>query len=234
MLKKLQIKDEENNLINREKCYDCYRPKKSCMCEYIKKVDTHTRFIIIMHPKEFKKTKNNTGRFTHQSLPNSKIYIGIDFNTNDEINSIINDKQNSCYVLYPDKNSIKLNHQTIQVEKKKNVIFIIDSTWPCSNKILAVSKNISALPKVSFVHDKSSAYKIKTQPNEYCLSTIESTLCILELLNKHQIENIPQNSLDNFLKPFEKMVEYQINCVLKSDTKNPRFLKRADEHPASN
>ena len=210
----------------REKCYACYRPKKSCMCEYIQKIDTNTRFIIIMHPKEFKKTKNNTGRFTHQSLPNSKIYIGIDFNQDKEINSIINDENNSCYVLYPGDDSIKLNHQTIQQENKKNVIFIIDSTWPCSNKILAVSKNISALPKVSFVHDKSSAYKIKTQPNEYCLSTIESTLCILELLNKHKIENIPQNYLDNFLKPFEKMVDYQVDCILKSDTKNPRFLKR--------
>ena len=215
---------EVNNI--REKCYECYRPKKSCMCDYIEKIETNTKFVIIMHPKEFKKTKNNTGRFTHQSLPNSKIYIGIDFNNDDEINSIIQDKNNSCYVLYPGNDSIKLNHQTIQVKNKTNVIFIIDSTWPCSNKILAVSKNINALPKVSFVHDKSSAYKIKTQPNEYCLSTIESTLCILELLNKHKIENISHESLNHFLTPFHKMVEYQVDCVLKSDCKNPRFLKR--------
>jgi len=212
----------------REKCYECYRPKKSCMCQYIQKIETNTRFIIIMHPKEFKKTKNNTGRFTHQSLPNSKIYIGIDFNDNDEINSIIEDTNNSCFVLYPGDDSIKLNHQTIQKAKKTNVIFIIDSTWPCSNKILAVSKNISALPKVSFEHNKASAYKIKTQPNKYCLSTIESTLCILELLNQHKIENIDQDALDCFLKPFEKMVQYQINCVLASDINNPRFLKREE------
>jgi len=210
----------------REKCYECYRPKKTCMCEYIQTIETNTRFIIIMHPKEFKKTKNNTGRFTHQSLTNSKIYIGIDFNNDDEINSIINDQNNSCYILYPSDDSIKLNHQTIQRENKTNVIFIIDSTWPCSNKILAVSKNISALPKVSFVHDKTSAYKIKTQPNEYCLSTIESTLCILELLNQHQIENISKNNLNNFLLPFHKMIEYQVNCILDSDCNNPRFLTR--------
>lgn len=220
MSKSLEINDV------REKCYECYRPKKSCMCEYIQEVETNTQFIIIMHPKEFKKTKNNTGRFTHQSLPNSKIYIGIDFNNDNEINSIINNENNSCYVLYPHENSIKLNHQTIQKENKTNVIFIIDSTWPCSNKILAVSKNLNDLPKVSFIHDKSSAYKIKTQPNEYCLSTIESTLCILELLNKHKIEYIPQEALDSFLTPFHKMVEYQVNCVLKSASKNPRFLKR--------
>ena len=215
-----------DSFYSREKCYECFRPKKSCMCQYIQKIDTQTQFVIIMHPKEFKKTKNNTGRFTHQSLPNSQIFVGIDFNNNDIINELINDENNSCYVLYPGDDSVKLNHQTIQQENKTNVIFIIDSTWPCSNKILAVSKNISALPKVSFVHDKSSAYKIKTQPNEYCLSTIESTLCILELLNKHEIENISQESLDNFLVPFHKMVEYQIDCILDSNSNNPRFLKR--------
>ena len=114
-----------SNILNiREKCYQCYRPKKSCMCEYIQKIETNTRFIIIMHPKEFKKTKNNTGRFTYQSLSNSQIYIGIDFNSHKEINEIINDENNSCYVLYPHENSIKLNHQTIQKENKTNVIFI--------------------------------------------------------------------------------------------------------------
>lgn len=212
----------------REKCYKCYRPQKSCMCQYIQKIETNTRFIIIMHPKEFKKTKNNTGRFTHLSLPNSKIYIGIDFNEHDEINALIDDKNNNCFVLYPHKDSIKLNHQTIQEKNKKNIIFIIDSTWPCSNKILAVSKNLSKLPKVSFEHNKASAYKIKTQPNKYCLSTIESTLCILELLNHHKIENIEQELFDRFLLPFEKMVEYQIDCVLSSNSKNPRFLKREE------
>lgn len=213
---------------NREKCYQCYRPKKSCMCEYIQKIPTNTKFVILMHPKEFKKTKNNTGRFTHQSLPNSKIYRGIDFNNHQVINNIINNKNNCCYVLYPHVNSIKLNNQTIQKENKNNVIFIIDSTWSCSHKILAISKNLSALPKISFEHNKSSAYKIKTQPNKYCLSTIESTLCVLELLNKHKIENIHQSFLDTFLKPFQHMVKYQINCLLNSNSKNPRFLKKED------
>lgn len=217
---------KNNTDTTREKCYNCYRPTSSCMCKYIEPIDTKTQFIIIMHPKEFRKTKNGTGRFTHQSLPNSKIYIGVDFTSNDEINNIINNKNNNCFVLFPSKSSIKLNTQTIQQKDKKNVIFIIDSTWPCANKVLAMSTNINRLPKLSFEHTKLSAFKIKTQPNEYCLSTIESTLCVLELLNFHHIENIPQKSFDNFLKPFEKMVEYQVKCAVNSDGRDPRFLRR--------
>jgi len=196
------------------------------MCKYVQKIDTNTEFIILMHPKEFKKTKNGTGRFTHLSLPNSKLYIGIDFNNHPYIKKVIDNINTNCFVLYPHESSIKLNTQTIAEENKKNVIFIIDSTWPCSKKILAVSKNINNLPKLSFEHSKTSAFKIKTQPNEYCLSTIESTLCILELLNFHKIENIKQTSFENFLQPFEKMVEYQLTCIESNSSKNPRFLIR--------
>lgn len=211
---------------NREKCYNCYRPKTSCMCKYIHPISTNTQFIILMHPKEFRKTKNGTGHFTNLSLPNSKLFIGIDFSNHKEINEILEDKSKNCYVLYPHKNSIKLNTQTIQDQNKQNVIFIVDSTWACSRKMLRVSQNIDKLPKISFVHDKTSQFKIKTQPEIYCLSTIESTLCILELLDFHKIENISNNEFSNFLKPFEKMVEYQIDCAVNSDGRNPRFLRR--------
>jgi len=189
------------------------------MCEYIHTVKTNTKFVILMHPKEFRKTKNGTGHFTNLSLKNSEIFIGIDFSNDEKINKMINDENNSCYLLYPSDDSIKLNTQTISTTKQ-NIVFILDSTWPCSRKMLRLSKNLQKLTKISFVHSKSSAFKIKTQPNDYCLSTIESTLCVLELLNKHGIENIKSSDFDTFLMPFEKMVEYQVEC---SKEKQIRF-----------
>ena len=200
------------DIISREKCYKCYRPKSSCICEYIKKpIKTNTKFVILMHPKEFKKTKNGTGHMTNNSLENCELYIGIDFSNHKRVNELLNDKSYEPYVLYPDENSLKLNTQKISNEKK-SLIFIIDSTWPCSKKILRLSTNLSGLKKISFEHNLSSAFKIKTQPNKYCLSTIESTLCVIEQLNRQKVEEIPQNALDIFLKPFEKMVEYQVDC----------------------
>jgi len=195
------------------------------MCGYINKIDTLTQFVILMHPKEFQKTKNGTGRLTHLSLPSSKIFIGIDFSKNQQINEILNNPNNNCYTLYPHQNSIDLNTTSIKDNSKTNVIFIIDSTWPCSKKILAVNPKINNLPKLSFTHTKISNFKIKTQPNKYCLSTIESTLCVLELLNKHKCENISKDKLDKFLDPFEKMVEYQINCVVKTKGNSARYKK---------
>jgi len=197
---------------HRAVCYRCYRPENSCMCDYIVPVETETRFVILMHPKEFKKTKNGTGHFTHLSLPNSEIHIGVNFSKHTAINKIINDPENSCYVLYPHEKSIDLNEKPIGESLKKRVIFLIDSTWPCSRAILTASPNINGLQKVSFTHTKVSGFTFKRQPNDYCLSTMESTLCVLKLLNKHEVEKIAPQKLEGFLKPFEKMVEYQLSC----------------------
>lgn len=192
------------------------------MCKHISSLETNTKFVILMHPKEYRKTKNGTGHLTNKSLTNSELYIGIDFSNDERINAIINSKLNDCYLLYPGEDSINLNIEPI-ISKKNIVVFIIDSTWPCSKKILRVSKNLRELKKISFINNQTSQFKIKTQPEDYCLSTIESTKYLLELLNKHTIEKISDTQLKSFIKPFEKMVEYQIKCAKVED--EPRFKR---------
>jgi DTW domain-containing protein YfiP len=182
------------------------------MCDDINPIETNTRFILLMHPKEFRKTKNGTGHFTHLSLPNSELFVGIDFTKNDQIQSIINDPKNACFVLYPSSKSINLNENTIASQNKNIIIFLIDATWPCSRAILSASPDIDQLPKVSFTHEEVSKFTFKEQPKPYCLSTMESTHILLKLLNKHQIENIEETKLKQFLRPFEKMVAYQLSC----------------------
>lgn len=181
-----------------------------------------------MHPKEFKKTKNGTGRLTHLSLPNSELYIEVDFSEHAAINALIEDNNNLCYVLYPGKKSINLNTRKIENQGKQIVIFIIDSTWACSVKMLRVSRNLQRLPRVSFTHSKTSQFLIKEQPQAYCLSTIESTLTVLELLHAQGIERIEEGAFEAFLDPFKAMVEYQIGCASHSE-ESVRFKKRREE-----
>ncbi|MDD2266631.1 tRNA-uridine aminocarboxypropyltransferase [Sulfuricurvum sp.] len=215
-----------NILVARSKCYKCYRPMSSCMCSYVNPLATNAKFIILMHPKEFKKTKNGTGHLTHLSLPNSELLINVDFTEDTFVNSLINDSQNLCYVLYPGKESINLNTQKIALNGKQLVVFIIDSTWPCSVKMLRLSKNLQSLPKLSFTHTKNSQFKIKEQPNPFCLSTIESVLTVIELLHDHGIEQIESESFEHFLAPFNSMVNYQIECASRLKSEQVRFIRR--------
>jgi len=207
---------------NREKCYKCYRPKSSCMCLHVESFNTNTKFVILMHPKEFKKVKNGTGHFTHLSLKNSELFVGIDFTNHKQINEIISTCR--AYILYPSKDAVNLSNDTLKLEDDKELaIFLIDSTWSCASKIFTESKNLQNLQHMSFDSTKLSQFKIKEQPRDYCLSTMESTLTVLELLNKKNIENIKKYNLDNFLNPFNEMIKYQLNCVQNQKINSVRF-----------
>jgi DTW domain-containing protein YfiP len=176
-----------------------------------------------MHPKEFKKVKNGTGHLTHLSLDNSELFIGIDFTNHKKINEII--REYESFVLYPSLDAINLSKEKPSL-KKNMAIFIIDSTWSCSLKMLRDSKNLQALKYVSFDSTKLSEFKIKQQPADFCLSTIESTLSVLELLNQYEIENLKDKDMDGFLNPFKKMIDYQQEIIANPISNAVRFKRR--------
>ncbi|MBU0720484.1 DTW domain-containing protein [bacterium] len=210
---------------DREKCYSCYRPKSSCMCGYISAVDTKTKFVILMHPKEFKKVKNNTGFFTHLSLSNSELFIGVDFSSNKRINEII--ATHESYILFPSPHALSINEQNPKLKSDKEIaIFIIDSTWACTKKIFTQSQNLRSLKHLSFSTQKTSQYQIKEQPQSSYLSTIESALVVLELLNAWHVENLESEELEGFLNPFLKMIEYQQKIIANPRSNAVRFRRK--------
>ncbi|MCK4737503.1 MAG: DTW domain-containing protein [Sulfurimonas sp.] len=210
---------------DRKKCYNCYRPKSSCMCAYINKIDTKTKFIILMHPKEFKKVKNNTGHFTYQSLSNSELFIGVDFSNHKRINEIISTHES--YILFPSSEAINLTQTSPTCKTKKNMaIFLIDSTWSCTKKMFNESENLRTLKHMSFSTCRTSQYKIKEQPQDNYLSTIESTHVVLELLNRWNLEDINKKEMDDFLNPFFKMIEYQQKLIKTPLSNSVRYKPR--------
>jgi len=179
-----------------------------------------------MHPKEFKKVKNGTGHLTHLSLENSELFVGIDFSKHKRVNEII-DSYDS-YILYPSKDAINIS-KGVPESQQEMAIFIIDSTWSCSLKMLRESKNLQALRHMSFDAIKLSEFKIKQQPSEYCLSTIESVLSVLELLTKYNKEEINTSDMQEFLNPFRKMIEYQQKIISNPLSNAVRFKRKKED-----
>ncbi|WP_262510172.1 tRNA-uridine aminocarboxypropyltransferase [Polaribacter butkevichii] len=205
----------------RIKCYKCMRSSSTCICKYISSLQTKTRFIILMHPKEYRKEKKGTGYMTNLQLENSEIIVGVDFTNNERINELLTQENSTSFLLYPGKDSFNLSTRKsaeIQTVIGNNAnIFILDGTWPCARKMLKLSKNLQALKRVSFDNKIISKFIIKQQPDPLCLSTIESVYTVLNLLNKADLE---QCDTKDFLIPFEKMIAYQLEYTLDTNPKN--------------
>lgn len=197
------------------------RPSTTCICKHLNPLQTKTRFIILMHPKEYRKEKNGTGLMTNLQLKNSEIIVGIDFTQNKRVNEILSQKDSASYLLYPGKENFNLSvRDSSEVHSfmgKNPHLFILDGTWPCARKMLKLSKNLQKLKRVSFDNTITSKFIIKQQPNSLCLSTIESVYTILNLFKKCNIE---QCETKDFLIPFEKMIEYQLEYIINPDNKN--------------
>jgi DTW domain-containing protein YfiP len=176
-----------------------------------------------MHPKEYKKEKNGTGHMTKLQLENSEIIVGVDFTNNNRVNEILAKENSSSFLLYPGKDNFNLStRKSSEINSfmgNNPHIFLLDGTWPCARKMLKLSKNLQKLKRVSFDNKIKSKFIIKQQPESLCLSTIESVYTVLNLLKGGGVE---QCETKNFLIPFEKMIEYQIECILSPNNKNYR------------
>ncbi|WP_262494871.1 tRNA-uridine aminocarboxypropyltransferase [Lacinutrix jangbogonensis] len=212
----------------RIKCYKCMSPKSTCICKYIRPFQTKTRFIILMHPKEYKKEKNGTGHMTKLQLENSEIIVGVDFTNNNRVNEILT-KEKSSFLLYPGKDnfnlSLRKSSEINSIMGNNPHIFILDGTWPCARKMLKLSKNLQKLNRVSFDNKIKSKFIIKQQPEALCLSTIESVYTVINLLKEGDLE---QCETTGFLIPFEKMIAYQLEYMLNPNNKNYRSTANSE------
>ncbi len=208
------------------------RPSSSCICKHINSIQTNARFIILMHPKEYRKERNGTGHMTKLQLENSEIIVGVDFTSNKRVNEILNKEKSCSFLLYPGKNSFNLSvNKSSAIDSfigENPHIFILDGTWPCARKMLKLSKNLQELKRISFDNKIKSKFIIKQQPESICLSTIESVYTVLNLLKEADLEHCETNS---FLIPFEKMIEYQVECILNPNNKNYRPGSRREILP---
>ena len=206
---------------HRIKCYKCMRPSSTCICKYISPFQTKTRFIILMHPKEYKREKNGTGHITNLQLENSEIIVGVDFTNNNRVNEILAKENSSSFLLYPGKDnfnlSIRKSSEMHSFMGNAPYIFILDGTWPCARKMLKLSTNLQKLERVSFDNKIESKFVIKQQPKPLCLSTIESVYTVLNLLKEGDFE---QCDTKRFLIPFEKMITHQLQYIINPNSEN--------------
>ena len=211
-------------------CYRCFWPQSLCWCPTLQPMETRTRFVFLMSPKEFKQEKAGTGRLTHLCLPNSRLRMGQGFDADEEVQALIHDPQNFPVLLYPGLNARNLSKGDLtpaDLGGRRLVVFLIDATWGGARKILRLSPSLQRLPRIMFTPSAPSRYVIKQQPQEGCLSTLEAVHELLTVMER--------SGLDQYTKPgqlhevFQRMQDFQLKCA--ADLTRPGYRRRAYRSP---
>lgn len=182
---------------------------------------TRTRFVFLMHPKEYKQEKAATGRLTHLCLPNSEIIMGIGFDENPRVKEILADPKNFPLLLFPGRTAFNLSDPTDNsaalqplhdaLRTRQLVVFLVDATWALGRKMVRLSPGLQTLPRVMFTPSSPSRFVIKQQPAEGCLSTLEAVHELLLALARHELDEYPLPK--QLLDLFDRMQGIQIRCA---------------------
>ncbi|MBK7189140.1 MAG: DTW domain-containing protein [bacterium] len=200
--------------MTREMCYRCFLPQHLCWCGTAIPMPTRTRFVILMHPKEFKHEKAGTGRLTHLCLANSEIRMGTCFDEHQAVQALIRDPLNLPVLLYPGEAALNVSKGELSPQDlggRRLVVFLLDATWSCARKMLKLSPTLQALPRLMFSSNTSSRFVIKQQPQAGCLSTLEATHELLLALEKAGLDEyaLPEQMLGLFAR----MQQFHLDCA---------------------
>lgn len=183
-----------------------------------------------MHTKEFKRQRTGTGRLTNLNLKNSQILVGVDFSDDSKLDRILRDERFFPVILFPGQGSVNLScEDSLVVPKGKTLlVIVIDATWRLARKIMFVSRNLQGLPRICFTPSVKSRFRIKRQPMDYCVSTIEAVHHLLDVLEQRGFENL-EGKHAALLESIESLVAFQ-ESYIKVSTEPTRHKKYRERY----
>jgi len=186
--------------MSREVCYTCHRAKVACLCGRIEKQSNQIKIIVLQHPDEVKNSKGSV-IIAELGLKQYESWAGEDFRENKALNELIRNYADEILVLYPAKQAVELKGK---MGKKAKYLIIIDATWRKARRIWETNQQLHKLKCVKLETDILSNYRIRKVPQQGYLSTVESIVEGLRVLE------VKPDGYQPLLDLFYEMVDYQI------------------------
>jgi DTW domain-containing protein YfiP len=186
---------------HRPRCYRCLRPETMCWCAELPTVPTRTRFVVLQHPHE-RQHPFGTARIVDMCMPNASLhtaYAGMGGPLRCDV-----ELPADAAVLFPHTNAIDLAE--LPPSERPSTLVLLDGTWAHAKRLHRENPQLAALPHVRLSPSRPSRYRIRREPREDYVSTLEAiveTLAIVE----------PEAPAHHLLTAFERMVDQQIDHV---------------------
>lgn len=208
-------------------CARCGRPVVACYCAHVTVIPTRTRVVVLQHPRERHKAIG-TARIAALCLPSAEIVVGVDFANDRHARTLLNNPDAPAVLLYPAADARDLRTDP---PKGPVTLVVLDGTWHHAKTLLRENPWLQALPKVAFAPDKPSEYRIRREPREDYVSTIEALVQTLGVL-EGEAPDAPSR-FDALMVPFRAMVDTQLSYVARESAPRKRKYRRHHADAAS-
>ena len=204
----------------RARCLECYRPEGHCLCSTVTTIDHKTDILILQHPRE-RAHPFNTARLAQRSLRRATLMV----NHSEKLkrDPRLAPELEGCGLLYPRPGAKDLS-QLAPGERPKKLV-VIDGTWHHARAMYRDIPALQDLPHYTLPAGAVSGFKIRKQPKDYCLSTLEAIHSALTCLE-------PETpNLDSLLRPFQAMQKIQLESMHSPNPRSKRIREKAKTVP---
>ena len=181
-------------------CVRCRRPEIVCYCRHLTSLETRTRVVLLQHPRE-RDVPIGTAHMASLCLPNAELDVGVHFRGSSALARALSDPARPAVLLYPGPGAIDVVRDP---PPGPVTLVVVDGTWWQAKKLVRENPELAALPRYAFTPPSPSEYRIRREPHEAYVSTIEALVHVLGAL-----EGDPAR-FEALLAPFRAMVEGQL------------------------
>ncbi|EKJ98983.1 DTW domain-containing protein [Rhodopirellula baltica SH28] len=182
-----------------KRCHACFRPRSLCFCELIPKVANQTDVLIMQHRRE-RSHPFNTARIVGQSLQKCRVMVAYNHELAERFATM--PLSEGVGLLYPGDNA-KLLSDLSPDERPKQLV-VIDGTWHHAKTLFRDIPRLQTLPRYRLAPSQPGRYRIRREPNEHALSTLEATVAALSAIEP------TTPGFDRLLDVFDRMIADQI------------------------
>lgn len=212
----LERNRQQNRLHSgRETCPRCRRPAQGCYCAHVTPIDTRTRLVLLQHPRE-RYVAIGTAHMASLCLTNSELHVGIDWSRSDPLARALSNPERPPVLLYPGPGAIDI---VASPPPGPVTLVVVDGTWSQTKKVVRTNPVLSALPRYAFAPKTPSEYRIRKEPNDESVATIEALVHALSALEGDE------GQFGTLLAPFRAMIDFQIACQERLGAHRMRHAK---------
>ena len=163
-------------------------------------IATRTRVVILQHPRE-RYVAIGTGRMASMCLTSASLHLGVEFEDDATVRAALADPTQPAALLWPGEGAIDIAESP---PTGPITLVVIDGTWTTAKKLVRVNPFLASLPRYAFAPSAPSAYRIRREPRDDYVSTIEAVAHVLTVLEGDHFQPM--------LAPFSALVDAQIDC----------------------
>jgi DTW domain-containing protein YfiP len=198
----------------REMCYRCFRPPALCYCAELVPVSNTTPVIILQHPRE-QWHPLGTVRILRESLQQVQVLVDWDHGLRRGTRPL--ELPVGAGLLFPSPGARDL--ACLSPDEFPASLVVLDGTWTQAKALYRDIPGLRSLPHFAFAPDQPSRYRVRREPRQHYVSTVEATVHALL-----QIE--PETpGLDRILRVFERMIDLHIEAR-EASPHQPRSRRR--------